>query len=481
MVYGKGYHRYELRAENTLRVVFLYWKDRLGFQDTERMSYTVLSRDGMNLGEKPRDTIVSSVLVEDDVISIAESAQTDDNATANLFSVSVDGAQTDDTGTGNPFSVFVDGAQTDYYGTAYPILVSVDQYQTDDNAAATPVSVSVDGPQTDDYVADDPIPVSVDHNGASRHFQLQRGSTVRTEILRMKNELNLPELDTLLLTIENGDNSNLLDLPSDTRVSEIFFENAVLNIFSENDDVISIEDQVRMSVFTAVAVHSHSNSSNPYSSKYMPVTVIYNGASHHFELRRGAAVHVECLRIKDWLGLPELDTLLFTIVDRGDASLVDLPANTLVSNVFSEGDVLNIAAKVRTSLFSIGTLHPHSILYLSKRVHVIVVYNGATHRNAFRIGASVQAVLLAIKVLLGLPELDTLRFNIAGRDNTDLVDLPADTFVSSVFVENDVLNITDKVRNSVFTIVAVHSHSNSYSSRMCLLLWFMTVLLIMLN
>lgn len=89
-----------------------------------------------------------------------------------------------------------------------------------------------------------------------------------------------------------------------------------------------------------------------------------------------------------------------------------------------------------------------------------MVYDGATHHVELKIGAIVHAELLRIKNRFGLAELGTMRFTIENGDNADLVDLPADTLVSSVFVENDVLNITDKVRNLVFSIERFTSTQN---------------------
>lgn len=97
-----------------------------------------------------------------------------------------------------------------------------------------------------------------------------------------------------------------------------------------------------------------------------------------------------------------------------------------------------------------------------------MVYNGATHPCALKIGATIQVEFFRIKDELGLPELDKLRFTIAGREDNNLGELPADTLVSSVFFEHAIMNIkllkekgpirnmlADAVRNPIRTMQAV--------------------------
>lgn len=72
---GTQANRHELDGNHDLRTVFLYWQGLLGFQDTERMIYTIAGQDDIDLSELPADTLVSSVLVKNAVISITERTQ----------------------------------------------------------------------------------------------------------------------------------------------------------------------------------------------------------------------------------------------------------------------------------------------------------------------------------------------------------------------------------------------------------------------
>ena len=182
--------------------------------------------------------------------------------------------------------------------------------------------------------------------------------------------------------------------------------------------------------------------------------MVYNGASHFYDVHKGATLAAVFLCLENELNLPNLDTMRFTM---GNIDVDKMPGDTLVSNIFSENAALSITDKslvegntVRISLFTIDAVPLHSNPYFFiKNMRVTVVYKGASHAYNINKRATLAAAFLCLENELNLPRLDKMRFTIAGRDNIDVGELPGDALVSSVFFENAVLSITEMFKNPI--------------------------------